>query len=509
MLKQDTLHTDSKERLINGIRKCASAVGVTMGTGGSNSLIECLEHPGFFTTNDGVTILENIKLSDPIEEIGRKILLEAVKRANKLSGDGSSTTCVLTAAIIEEGIKHLDKASAMDIKRSLEACIPLIEESINQQKRDITVDEVGKVASISAEDEQIGATIQEIYQKIGKDGIIYWDVSKTATDSYTIGSGLTIEGASVGSPYMCDVDPKSGYYYNIATLKDTPVLVTKEKLSNAELLSKVIQSLNEQGKKSLAIFCNDFEVNIVPVLQNVYSKIGFRVVVIKMPTIWGDQWFEDTAKASGATLIDPVGGLKMRNMTLNHLGVFGHVVVTNETCHIDGIQDLTEYIASLQAQNEDDSTLRASRLNTKTARYYVGAHSESALAYRRLKVEDAINAGYQALQGGVVAGGGLALRNAATHIKGDSVGSLILAQALLAPIKQIGKNAGISDSLSITKPTDTVEEFAVDTRTKKVVNMFEAGITDPAIVTLNAVKQAISVAASVLTTNTLVTLPSE
>jgi len=164
---KDNLHTgeEARNKLISGIRKVADAVGGTMGTGGANSVIEMIESPGHLVTNDGFTIASSIRFSDPIEEMGRKILMEAISRANKASGDGSSTTTVLTAAILEEGIKHLKDASPMEIKRSLDACIPLIEESIKKQKREITVDDVGKVASISAEDESIGALIQEIYQK--------------------------------------------------------------------------------------------------------------------------------------------------------------------------------------------------------------------------------------------------------------------------------------------------------------------------------------------------------
>ena len=155
---------DARNKLIAGVRKVADAVKVTMGTGGSNAIIEAIESPGHLLTNDGWTIANSIVLADPLEDMGRKILLEAINRANKQSGDGSSTTCVLTAAILEEGLKHLDGASPMDIKRALEACVPLIEDAIAKQKRDITVDEVGKVASISAEDESIGAMLQDIYK---------------------------------------------------------------------------------------------------------------------------------------------------------------------------------------------------------------------------------------------------------------------------------------------------------------------------------------------------------
>ena len=242
---------EARQGIIRGIRKCAEAVGGTMGTGGSNALIECVENPGHFSTNDGVTILEHIYFVDPLEEMGRKILLEAVKRANKQSGDGSSTTTILTAAIIQEGLKYIDKESPMDIKKSLERLLPVIEKSIDSQKREITVDTVSQVASISAEDEQIGNTIQEIYQQIGPDGIIHWDISKTYQDTYTIGSGITIDGAGFASPYMADLDENTGAFQNVARWKNVKVLITKQKITSAAEFNSLFETLfNKEIKEN-------------------------------------------------------------------------------------------------------------------------------------------------------------------------------------------------------------------------------------------------------------------
>ncbi len=160
---------EMRGRLIKGIKRCSEAIGGTMGTSGQNGLLETIESPSHMMTNDGISLLSAIHFEDPIEQMGRNILLEAVSRSNKSSGDGSSTCCVLTASILEEGLKHLDEVSPMELKKSLEECIPLIEESINKQKREVTVDTIGQVASISAENEQIGALIQEIYQQIGQE----------------------------------------------------------------------------------------------------------------------------------------------------------------------------------------------------------------------------------------------------------------------------------------------------------------------------------------------------
>jgi chaperonin GroEL len=240
---KDNLHFDSKERLQAGIEKVAKAVGGTMGTGGSNAILEAIEAPGHLMTNDGFSIANSVALADPIEDMGRKILLESINRANKASGDGSSTTCVLTAAVIREGEKVDKDVHPMDIKRQLEECLPIIEASLKDQTKEIVtdgevdVDLLKQVASISAEDEEIGATIAEIYSKIGPKGIVYWDVSKTAEDRYEIGTGITVEGATYASPYMCDAT-ESGQSTNVVRVKKPHILITKQKISSASDLNR-------------------------------------------------------------------------------------------------------------------------------------------------------------------------------------------------------------------------------------------------------------------------------
>lgn len=484
MLKHDTLITgeEARHRLSQGIWKCRNAVGGTMGSAGANSILETLESPNHRLTNDGATILEAIRLADPIEEMGRKILLEAVSRSNKASGDGSSTATVLTAAILEEGMKHLSEASPMDIKRSLEACIPLIEDSINKQKRDITVSEVGSVAAISAEDEHIGAKIQEIYEQIGKEGIIYWDISKTAEDHYTIGTGITVEGATYISPYMCDADDK-GANTGYARLKNPKILLLKQKVTNAEDFASLGAHLAKQGCTDLVIFADEVDPLVIPPLVMTRMQRGFRFLVIKMPVLWRDAWYEDLSKATGATIIDSSAGLFLKDAKEEHLGTCSHLVVSKDETNLDGIKDVSEHIADLGKMDDETSKLRAARLNTKTARYFVGGLSDSAISHRRYKVEDAIAAAHHALKSGIVVGGGWALANAA-----EAIDNTILKAALLAPLEQISTNMNKKYSAAM---------------------MEMEKIYDPAQIVINAAKNAISVAASILTANTLVLLPRE
>lgn len=539
-MKDNLFKQDGRERMMRGITRCAEVIGGTMGSAGHNAIIECIERPGTFTTNDGITILESINFADPLEDMGRKILLEAVSRANKQSGDGSSTTTVLCAAIIEEAMKYINsycptckatpekvpsndmrgwfnrcpkcgdelksQISPMGLKKSLEEYVPIIEESINKQKKAITVDEVSQVATISSEDEKIGSLIQEIYQQIGKSGIIHWDVSKTFEDHYTIGKGITIDGAGFASPYMADLDEKTGAFSSTARWNNPKILITKQKITSATDFNDLFQALFTKEIKEVVVFCDEYEGNLIPDLIRTRALRGFKTLLVKMPTLWKDWWYEDLAKATGATVIDPNAGTSFKLMTLEHLGTCEHITVDKDNTYLDGIKDVSEHIKSLEVEATEDTLLRASRLNTKTARYFVGAPSDSALSYKRLKVEDAIAAAYQALNHGVVAGGGSALITALDELP-DTIGGNILKEALKAPARQIAANAGHPDM-----DIDDGYRFGRGFNTKTgefVESMFEAGIVNPAQIEINAVRNAISVAASVLTCSVTVLLPRQ
>lgn len=495
-MAHDNLHTDGTQRLVSGIQKAARAVGATMGSLGSNAIIQAIEQPGFLTTNDGFTILQAITFADPLEQMGKQILQEAVSRANKQSGDGSSTTTVLTAALIKEGLKS--GFTAIEIKRSLEEELPKVEDAIREQSVDITVDTVAQVATISAEDEAIGNRIQEIYQKIGKEGLVYWDISKNTEDSYSIGSGITVHDAGFLSPYMCDAT-ETGQSTNQIRLKNPKILVTKQKIASAVDFERIGGILHNKGVTDLVVFADEVEPLVVPDLIKTRMMRGFRIIIVKMPVLWKDHWFEDLVLATGAKLIDPAA-YPMKECKLEDLGTVEDIIVTKGDTYLDGVCDMTAHIDALKATGEDGDANRAARLNTKTARYYVGAPSESALSYRRLKVEDAISAAYQALNGGIVPGAGVTMAYAYTPT--ETIGGKILAKALKAPMNQILANAGITAK-------DTTLGFGYDTRTRERVNLIDAGIVNPTNVEINAVRQAVSVAATALSAPTIVTFPSD
>lgn len=504
------LHTgpEARARIASGIKKCAEAIGGTMGTAGYNGISETLERPGYMVTNDGATLLDAIHFEDPLEEMGRKILVEAVSRANKASGDGSSTTTILTAAILEEGLKHSD-AKPMDVKRQLEACLPLIEENLKKQTREVILEEgidfdlLEQVATVSSEDPAIGKTIAEIYKQIGVRGQIQWDISKTFEDYYTLGKGITMEMTGLASPYFADMDEVTHQFTTSIRWKNPKILIVKEKINTAADFERIFVAMNAAGLKEVVIFCDDFDSQVIPQLVQTRMSRGFKSALIKMPTIFKDHWYIDLGKATGATIVDPALGITLKTVTLDQLGSVTDIVADKENTSLDGIKDVSEHIKTLETENSDDSLLRVSRLNTKTARYFVGAASDSALSYRRLKVEDALHSAYYALKDGVVPGGGVSLRNCADALPGESVGDSILAKALLRPEEQIAANAGLPEYLG------KEDGIGLDTRTGEYVDMVKSGIVDTTSVVMNAVRNAVSVAASVLTCGIIIEFPKQ
>lgn len=503
-MEKDNVFTGAEARaaLMRGVNKVADAVKGTLGAGGYNALLEDGRPPFTLATNDGVSVARAIMLADPVEQMGANLMKEIGGKSDKDGGDGTTTAITLAQAILQEGLET--KASPMEVKRSLEECLPLITAAIDAQKQDITVDDVGKVATISAEDPKLGALIQEIYQKIGKDGILYTDISKTDEDYYVMGRGVRMEMAGLASPYMADTDDTGRFTKGIA-LKNPKILVTKQRISTALELNEIVTGLYNQQIKELVVFCDDIDATVIPDLVLTRAKSGFRTVVIKLPTIWKDHWFEDIALMTGATIIDASVGIGFKEAQVNFLGQCSSITADKNDTYFEGFLPIDDHIAKLEVGDDDDK-IRAARLNTKSARLFVGAASDTALTYKRLKLEDARNAAWQALQGGVVAGGGVTLANIARSMP-DTIGGNILRFALCSPMINIMTNAGI-DAQDVTgTPKREVGNMGFDAKTRKLVDMFEAGIIDPANITKSSVTNAISVAGTVLSTKVIVVIP--
>lgn len=491
------LGTEAREKLMSGINKAVEAVKKTYGAAGSNALIQAPEYPGHRISNDGIRIIEAIKLDDPIEQIGVNLVKENSTRSNSQSGDGSTTAAILLQAILQEGAKQKD-ISPMELKKQLEECMPMIEKAIDDQTKQITPDEVGKVATIAAESEFLGNTIQEIYKIIGKDGIIELEPSKTYDTVYEVGKGIKLRNAGFLAPYMANEGMRAVYTRPL-------ILITKQKIQTIPEIDPILQQVSK-SKSELVIFCEDVDMKVVQYFAKAHFEGIFKVLVIKAPTLWKDWLYEDFAKITGATIIDPTQGTTLKRFQLSQLGTCDKLIATRDETTILGIKDISDHLRSLEELAKDDNQikLRIAWLNTAAATLKLGAKTEVELSHLMDKAEDARNSAYMALQGGVVKGGGTVFLFAEDSLP-NTVGGNMLSRALQMPVRQICSNAGFPEM--VLGKDDFSGNRGFDAKKKEFVDMWETGILDPAMTAKNAVRNAISVASIVLTADTVITLP--
>lgn len=509
---------EARDLLIAGADKIANAVKGTLGAAGYNYLSEHTLNPNYITSNDGVQLANALILADPYEQLGARIMQEIGSRADKGAHDGTTTSITLAQAIIHEA-KDLE-VSPMELKNSLETCIPLVEEALKAQAKEIDVSEVGKVATVSSEDESIGNTIQEIYEQIGKDGIIFNDASsQNFKDTYEIDKGVHIEDSGFAHPYMGDM--KDGQMYATVDIKNPLIVVTTQKINTTDDIN-ILGTLAKNQDRELVIFCDEIEQKALEQMITTRFKSQFRTTVFKFPILWKDWWIEDIAKLTGATVIAPALGLTLNKFQESYFGGCNRIMATGKTQNsagdtfLDGTKEIPEYIQTLFDEGSDENKLRAARLNKKTARYHVGALSEQALKYRHDKCVDALGSAYQALHGGVLPGGGTALFRI-SNILPDSIGGKILKEALKSPMYQIIRNSGKEISHEANNPEGTIyvdgADFQLnrgyDAKTGKLVDMLEAGIVDAYPTVLSSFKSAISVAATILTAQVVTLLPKQ
>lgn len=502
MSNQDNIHAYALPRLAEGTRKAASIVGSTMGAAGVNVSLESKLNPKHLLINDGSTIVEAIELADPIENIGLSFLKEAVARSNSNSGDGSSTTTILLSKILEEGIKS--GVSTLEIKRSLEDCLPLVEKSIQEQTKEITPQDIKAVATIAGEDEEVAGILQEIYEKVGKEGIIHLENSGTYDTDYSLIEGVRFVDTGYLSPYMAH-DHKTKAIY-----KNPTILVTKNKIQHINDINPLLAALEAQNKKDLIIFTDDMDSGVARILIEAHNKGVLNILIIKAPTLWKSYVFEDFAKCVGATIIEDSSGTKLgKELQLGWLGTCETLICDKEETTLIGIKDITDHVMELEEEGTNDAKLRLSWLTTKTAILKLGAKSETELSWRRYKTEDAIFSSRLALRSGVVAGGGVALFNASRALGelADTIGGKILRVVLEAPIRQITANAGHNPDDIVASINVPFNDRGFNAKTGKIENMEQAGIIDSAEIVRNAVRNSLGIAATMLTTHAVITLP--
>ncbi len=466
--------------MMQGVSIATSLIRPTYGGAGSNVIVESKLRPYHMVANDAWTIIKDIQLKDPAQKIGLEFIKELCERQDKLSGDSRKTTIILCEEILKAGYDA--DINKLELKRELDALIPFIESEIDKQTKEISVDEVADVATTAGENRELGLLLQEIYQKIGKNGIIQPEGSGTFETSYRLIDGVRFDMTGYLSPAFANSDKKA--------IHEKPlILVTKKKIITEDDINPLlIEMLGMSERKALVIFTQDMDSNVASMLVELHKKGTLNICIIKAPTLWRDYIFEDFAKYTGATIIEDATGKNFKNMQLSDLGTCDKISIDEEETIIIGGQDISKHIANLEAKGDDDSKLRLSWLVNKTAILKLGANSESDLSYKLLKCKDAIRSSQLALKYGVVAGGGQCLVQVADNLF-DSIAGSIMKKVLNSPFLQIIENSG-----TIGKP---------------IKPEIPDSIVDSSMVLKMAVRNAIGIASTILTANGIVYLPEE
>jgi len=517
--KMIAFNEEARRALERGMNQLADAVKITLGPKGRNVVIE--KKWGAPTiTNDGVSIAKEIELEDPLEKIGAELVKEVAKKTNDVAGDGTTTATVLAQAMVKEGLRNVAAgANPMGLKKGIEKAVERAVEAIKDQAKEIEdKDEIAHVASISANnDPEIGAMIAESMEKVGKDGVITVEESQTFGLELELVEGMRFDKGYI-SPYFI-TDPERME----AVLDEPVILVANAKIAAVKDLLPILEKVMQSGKP-LVIISEDVEGEALATL--VVNKIRgtFRSVAVKAPG-FGDRrkaMLQDIAILTGGQVISEEVGLKLESTTLDMLGKARKVVVTkDETTVVEGGGDAEQIkgrINQIKAEIEKtDSDYDREKLQERLAKLAggvavikVGAATEVELKEKKHRIEDAVSATKAAVEEGIVPGGGVTLLQAQKSLdkldlEGDErTGSLIVRRALEEPLKQIAHNAGLEGGVIVDKVRSLDPGFGLNADTGGYVDMFKAGVIDPAKVTRSALQNAASIAALFLTTEAVV-----
>lgn len=521
MAKKILYGEDARKALQTGINKLADTVRITLGPRGRNVVLD----KKFGTpviTNDGVTIAKEIELEDEIENMGAQLVKEVSTKTNDVAGDGTTTATLLAQALVREGMKNVAAgADPMSLKRGIETAVEATVESVvaNSQKISGTED-IARVATISADDATIGRLIAEAMEKVSADGVITVEESKTAETYSEIVEGMQFDRGYI-TPYMVTDTEKME-----AVIDDAYILITDRKISNVQDILPLLEQIVQSGKK-LVIIAEDVEGEALSTLIVNKLRGTFTCVAVKAPG-FGDrrkEMLRDIAVLTGGEVISEELGLELKETTIDMLGRARQVKVQKEnTIIVDGAgnpDDIKARIAQIRNQIEvttsdfDREKLqeRLAKLSGGVAVIKVGAATEVEMKEKKMRIEDALSATKAAVEEGIVPGGGVAFINAIDDLMklldqktGDErTGVQIVIKAIEEPIRQIAANAGLEGSVIIDKiRASNKKGYGFDFAKEEYVDMINAGIVDPTKVTRSALQNAASVAAMVLTTESLV-----
>ena len=512
---------EARKALEKGVDQLADTVKITLGPKGRNVVLD-KKFGAPLITNDGVTIAKEIELEDPFENMGAQLVKEVSTKTNDVAGDGTTTATLLAQAIVKEGLKNLAAgANPMVMKKGIaKATAAAIEAmKVNSQKVNGSAD-IARVGAVSSGDEAIGQMIAEAMEKVGHDGVITIEESKTAETYSEVVEGMQFDRGYV-TPYMVTDTEKME-----ANLDDALILITDKKISNIQELLPVLEQVVQSGKK-LLIIAEDVEGDALSTLIVNRLRGTLNVVCVKAPG-FGDrrkEMLQDIAILTGGTVISSDVGLELKEATLDQLGQARQVKVTKEnTTIVNGAgssEEIKARIGQIKSQIEvttsdyDKEKLqeRLAKLAGGVAVIKVGAATEVEMKEKKLRIEDALNATRAAVEEGIVAGGGTAYLNAIPAVEklyaeteGDEkTGLQIVARALTAPVKQIAANAGIDGSVVLEKIRESGKVgYGFDAYNEVYCDMILTGIVDPTKVTRSALENAASIASTLLTTESLV-----
>ena len=519
MAKQILFDEEARRALGRGVDALANAVKVTLGPKGRNVVLD-KKYGAPTITNDGVTIARDIELEDPFENMGAQLVKEVATKTNDIAGDGTTTATLLAQAMIQEGMRNVVAgANPMIVKKGIDMAVKTLVEEIKSKAQKVeTKAKIAQVASISSADSEVGELIAEAMEKVGKDGVITVEESKTMDTNLSVVEGMQFDRGYI-SPYMVtDTDKME------AVMDDPYVLITDRKISSVADILPVLEQVVKQGKQ-IVIIAEDLDGEALATIVVNKLRGTFKALAVKAPG-FGDRrkaMLEDIAILTGGTVISEEIGRKLDSVTIEDLGRARQVRSSKEeTTIVDGAGDkaqISARVAQLKKQiAETTSDFDREKLQERLAKLAggvavveIGAATEVEMKDKKYRVEDALNATRAAVEEGIVAGGGTTFIDILPaldklNVEGDvKVGVEIVRRAVEAPVRQIAENAGLEGSVvvdSVKKAGDGVGFNALE---NTYVDMIGAGIVDPAKVTRSALQNAASIAAMVLTTETLVT----
>ena len=517
---------DAREALKIGVNKLADTVKVTIGPKGRNVVLDRPYGGAPLITNDGVTIAKEVELEDPFENMGAQLVKEVATKTNDIAGDGTTTATVLAQAMINEGMKNLAAgANPIILRKGMKKATDVAIEALsNMSSKIVETEEIASVASISAGDEEVGKMIAEAMEKVTKDGVITIEESKTMKTELDLVEGMQLDRGYLSAYMVTDTDKME------AVLENPYILITDKKIFSIQDIVPILEQIVQEGAK-LFIIAKDVEGEALSTFIMNKLRNVFTTVAIKAPA-FGERRkdvLQDIAILTGATVISEEIGYELSDLKMEHLGRAKTIKVSKDTTVIvDGCGDKEEIdkranqIKTLIAECDSDFDReklqeRLAKLTGGVAVIRVGADTETEMKEKKLRMEDALNATKAAVEEGIISGGGSAYIHASVNVENlihtlegdEKTGAQIILKALEAPLYNIAINAGLKADVIISTVKEGAANIGFDAYEEKYVDMISKGILDPVKVTKTALRNACSIASTLLTTDSVVVINKE